>query len=141
MTGCRRPAKGIAKLRKGGRFTLMRGLPDNGFPDCLTTLGFDAQTPCRIPSSDRPSVDSPAGAIQWRPPVALPPMSDNRPDSPCIALCSTALGDEVCAGCGRTFLEVANWVAMNPVEKEAVWARLEAHWVGLGKLPPWQRKG
>lgn len=67
-------------------------------------------------------------------------MSDNRPDSPCIAHCSTALGDEVCAGCGRTFLEVANWVAMNPTEKEAVWARLEAHWADQGKLPPWQRK-
>lgn len=27
-------------------------------------------------------------------------------DSPCVARCSTALGDAVCKGCGRTFEEV-----------------------------------
>lgn len=49
-----------------------------------------------------------------------------RPFSPCIARCSTALGDEVCRGCGRTFAEVARWVAMNEAEREFVWQRLEA---------------
>lgn len=48
-----------------------------------------------------------------------------RPDTPCIARCSTALGDETCRGCGRTFAEVANWVAMSASEREAVWQRLE----------------
>lgn len=48
-----------------------------------------------------------------------------RPESPCVALCSTALGDEICRGCGRTFTEVANWVAMTEAEREAVWQRLE----------------
>ena len=28
------------------------------------------------------------------------------PDTPCIAICSTSQGDEVCKGCGRTFAEV-----------------------------------
>ena len=29
--------------------------------------------------------------------------------SPCIGLCTTALGDETCRGCGRSFEEVNNW--------------------------------
>ncbi|GLS05336.1 hypothetical protein GCM10007860_24870 [Chitiniphilus shinanonensis] len=60
-----------------------------------------------------------------------------RPDSPCVALCSTALGDEICMGCGRTFFEVANWVFLTDEEKEAVWQRLEAHWAVRGLPPPW----
>lgn len=49
-----------------------------------------------------------------------------RPDTPCVGRCSTALGDEVCCGCGRTFTEVANWVCLNAAEREIVWQRLEA---------------
>ncbi|WP_419228160.1 DUF1289 domain-containing protein, partial [Pseudomonas aeruginosa] len=30
-------------------------------------------------------------------------------DSPCVAVCST-LFDDICRGCGRTAMEVANWV-------------------------------
>lgn len=50
----------------------------------------------------------------------------DRPDSPCIARCSTALGDETCLGCGRTFIEIANWVCLGEEEREMVWQRLEA---------------
>ena len=32
------------------------------------------------------------------------------PDSPCIAICSTAQGDAVCKGCGRTFDEVRRFL-------------------------------
>ncbi len=46
------------------------------------------------------------------------------PDSPCIAICSTAQGDPVCKGCGRTFDEVQHWPALDPVEKRAVWQRI-----------------
>jgi uncharacterized protein len=46
------------------------------------------------------------------------------PDSPCIGVCST-LFDEVCKGCGRTAMEVANWVFMSDEEKRAVWVRIE----------------
>lgn len=49
-----------------------------------------------------------------------------RPDSPCVAVCSTAVGDEICRGCGRSFMEVANWVAMSAQEKDAVWIRILA---------------
>lgn len=48
-----------------------------------------------------------------------------RPDSPCIGQCSTTYGDDICKGCGRTFLEVINWIIFDEKEKAAVWARLE----------------
>ena len=48
-----------------------------------------------------------------------------RPDSPCVAVCTT-LYDEICKGCGRTYVEVANWVFMTEDEREAVWQRIDA---------------
>ncbi|MCD0503508.1 DUF1289 domain-containing protein [Bordetella petrii] len=46
-------------------------------------------------------------------------------DSPCVAVCST-LFDEICRGCGRTAMEVSNWVFMTDAEKQAVWQRIRA---------------
>ncbi|MDQ8031933.1 DUF1289 domain-containing protein [Bordetella genomosp. 1] len=46
-------------------------------------------------------------------------------DSPCVAICST-LFDEICRGCGRTAMEVSNWVFMTDEEKQAVWTRIRA---------------
>ena len=46
------------------------------------------------------------------------------PDSPCIAICSTAQGDGICKGCGRTFDEVQHWPALDPFEKRVVWHRI-----------------
>ncbi|MDN5842707.1 MAG: DUF1289 domain-containing protein [Alcaligenaceae bacterium] len=46
-------------------------------------------------------------------------------DSPCVALCST-LYDDVCRGCGRTVLEVANWVFLDDQEKAEVWTRIRS---------------
>lgn len=46
-------------------------------------------------------------------------------DSPCVAVCST-LFDEICRGCGRTAMEVSNWVFMTEEEKQAVWDRIRA---------------
>ena len=46
------------------------------------------------------------------------------PDTPCIAICSTSQGDEVCKGCGRTFDEVQFWPQMSPADKRAVWRRI-----------------
>ncbi len=46
------------------------------------------------------------------------------PDAPCIAICSTAQGDSVCKGCGRTEDEVQHWPAMSPFAKRAVWRRI-----------------
>lgn len=55
-----------------------------------------------------------------------------RPDSPCVAVCST-LFDEICRGCGRTVMEVSNWVFMSQSEKDAVWERILAQ--GFPKPP------
>ncbi|GAB4089261.1 hypothetical protein GCM10028785_19300 [Hydrogenophaga soli] len=49
---------------------------------------------------------------------------DTTPDTPCIAICSTSQGDEVCKGCGRTFEEVQRWTEMTPAEKRATWHRI-----------------
>jgi len=65
---------------------------------------------------------------------SLPPQADvawgawyaSTPDAPCIAICSTAQGDAVCKGCGRTESEVQNWTHMSPAEKRAVWHRITA---------------
>ncbi|WP_151446593.1 DUF1289 domain-containing protein [Lacisediminimonas profundi] len=48
-----------------------------------------------------------------------------RPDTPCVAVCSTTF-DEICRGCGRSVLEVANWVFMTAAEKNNVWERITA---------------
>ena len=49
---------------------------------------------------------------------------DSTIDTPCIAICSTSQGDEVCKGCGRTFAEVQHWTALRPVDKRLVWRRI-----------------
>ncbi len=46
------------------------------------------------------------------------------PDAPCIAICSTAQGDAVCKGCGRTEDEVQHWPVLSPSEKRVVWRRI-----------------
>ena len=46
------------------------------------------------------------------------------PDTPCIAICSTSQGDDMCKGCGRSFAEVQHWVDMRPVEKRQAWRRI-----------------
>ena len=46
------------------------------------------------------------------------------PDAPCIAICSTAQGDALCKGCGRTEQEVQHWPALSPAEKRDVWHRI-----------------
>ena len=49
---------------------------------------------------------------------------DTTPDTPCIAICSTSQGDDLCKGCGRTFDEVQLWPEMSPGEKRATWRRI-----------------
>ncbi len=49
---------------------------------------------------------------------------DTTPDTPCIAICSTSQGDDICKGCGRTFDEVQLWPEMTPGEKRATWRRI-----------------
>jgi hypothetical protein len=49
---------------------------------------------------------------------------ETTPDTPCIAICSTSQGDEMCKGCGRTFDEVQLWTEMRPTEKRQAWRRI-----------------
>jgi uncharacterized protein len=49
---------------------------------------------------------------------------DTTPDTPCIAICSTSQGDEICKGCGRTFLEVQTWTELCPAQKRQTWRRI-----------------
>ncbi|MEO8020982.1 DUF3717 domain-containing protein [Polaromonas sp.] len=49
---------------------------------------------------------------------------DTTADTPCIAICSTSQGDELCKGCGRTFEEVQLWPEMSPVAKRGTWRRI-----------------
>jgi uncharacterized protein len=49
---------------------------------------------------------------------------DTMPDTPCIAICSTSQGDEVCKGCGRSFGEVQHWTSMSAAAKREVWRRI-----------------
>ena len=49
---------------------------------------------------------------------------DTTADTPCIAICSTSQGDELCKGCGRSFEEVQHWLSLSPVEKRGVWRRI-----------------
>jgi uncharacterized protein len=46
------------------------------------------------------------------------------PDAPCIAICSTTQGDDICKGCGRSFEEVQLWPSMSPAAKRSVWRRI-----------------
>lgn len=63
---------------------------------------------------------------------ALPPLAldawlawyDQTPDAPCIAICSTAQGDPICKGCGRTEQEVQDWPLLSPTQKRLVWRRI-----------------
>ncbi|WP_138858358.1 DUF3717 domain-containing protein [Inhella inkyongensis] len=50
---------------------------------------------------------------------------EQTPDSPCIAICSTAQGDAQCKGCGRSFAEVRHWPELDPFHKRAVWRRIQ----------------
>lgn len=46
--------------------------------------------------------------------------------TPCIGICSTAIGDEVCRGCKRFAGEIIHWNGYNNEEKQAVVDRLDA---------------
>jgi len=45
--------------------------------------------------------------------------------SPCIGVCSTVFGDDVCRGCKRFSHEVISWNTYSEQQKQAVLARLE----------------
>lgn len=51
--------------------------------------------------------------------------------SPCLGICSTVYGDNVCKGCKRFFHEVISWNAWGEKEKKVVYDRLEGMMHGV----------
>ena len=51
--------------------------------------------------------------------------------TPCIGVCSTTYGDDVCRGCGRYWDEVVSWQEYSEDQKKDVWYRIEqaSKWV------------
>ena len=52
-------------------------------------------------------------------------MRKNRPSTPCIGICSTTFGDDVCKGCKRFSHEITNWGKFSTDERAVVNSRLE----------------
>ena len=52
-------------------------------------------------------------------------MRKNRSSTPCIGICSTTFGDDVCKGCKRFSHEITNWGKFSTDEKAVINSRLE----------------
>lgn len=57
--------------------------------------------------------------------AAIPLSPFKRISTPCIGVCSTALGDSVCRGCKRFNHEVIHWNSFNEEQKRLIDARLQ----------------
>ncbi len=57
-------------------------------------------------------------------------------DTPCIGVCSTIYGDDICRGCKRTYTEIIAWNTYSDDEKQWVFNRLatEIHSVMHDKI-------
>lgn len=58
---------------------------------------------------------------------SLSPLSE----TPCVGVCSTAIGDDVCRGCARTFAEISFWGELSAKQKAQCWASLPVRRVWL----------
>ena len=52
-------------------------------------------------------------------------MKKKRSSTPCLGICSTTFGDEVCKGCKRFAHEIVSWTKYSEEEREIVNNRLE----------------
>ena len=52
-------------------------------------------------------------------------MRKNRSSTPCIGICSTTFGDDVCKGCKRFSHEITNWGKFSTDERAVVNSRLK----------------
>ena len=52
-------------------------------------------------------------------------MRKDRSSTPCIGICSTTFGDDVCKGCKRFSYEITNWGKFSNDERAVVNSRLE----------------
>ena len=52
-------------------------------------------------------------------------MNKKRSSTPCLGICSTTFGDEVCKGCKRFAHEIVSWTKYSEEEREIVNDRIE----------------
>ena len=52
-------------------------------------------------------------------------MKKNRASTPCLGICTTTFGDEVCKGCKRFAHEIISWPKYSENEREIINGRLE----------------
>lgn len=52
-------------------------------------------------------------------------MSYSRKDSPCIGICSTVYGDDVCRGCKRFYQEIIDWNSYGQPQRDKVYDRID----------------
>ena len=55
----------------------------------------------------------------------MPKLQKKRSSTPCLGICSTTFGDEVCKGCKRFAHEIVSWTKYSHEEREIVNDRLE----------------
>ena len=55
----------------------------------------------------------------------MPKLQKKRSSTPCLGICSTTFGDEVCKGCKRFAHEIVGWTKYSEEEREIVNDRLE----------------
>ena len=55
----------------------------------------------------------------------MPKLQKKRSSTPCLGICSTTVGDEVCKGCKRFAHEIVSWTKYSQEEREIVNDRLE----------------
>ena len=55
----------------------------------------------------------------------MPKLQKKRSSTPCLGICSTTFGDEVCKGCKRFAHEIVSWTKYSPEEREIINLRLE----------------
>ena len=58
-------------------------------------------------------------------------MRKNRSSTPCIGICSTTFGDDVCKGCKRFSYEITSWGKFSNEERAVVNSRLEQFKVNI----------
>ena len=58
-------------------------------------------------------------------------MQKKRSSTPCIGICATTFGDDVCKGCKRFSYEITNWGKFSNEERAVVNSRLEQFKVNI----------
>ena len=55
----------------------------------------------------------------------MPKLQKKRSSTPCLGICTTTFGDEVCKGCKRFSHEIVSWTKYSLDEREIINTRLE----------------